>query len=422
MAYTEAFQATGKDEYARTAGEVLSYVLRDMTDVEGGFYSAEDADSEGEEGRFYVWTEGEIRQTLTPGEADLAVKVFNVDMAGNYIEEATGRRTGRNILHMARSMAEIASHVDLFELEARHRLETAREKLFEVRERRVHPHKDDKILTDWNGLMIAALARAAQAFDDSAYAESAERAADFVLDNMRRADGRLFHRYRKGEAAVQANVDDYVFLIWGLIDLYETVFEVKYLRAALDLARDLVDHFWDDTGGGFYFTPDDGESLILRQKEVYDGAVPSGNSVAMLDLLRLGRMTANADFEARAYRIAEAFSGRVRQMPAAYSQLMVALDFALGPSHEVVVVGDSRAEDTKEMVKALRRHFLPNKVLLLRPTEQETSDILSLAEFIRHQSSIEGRATAYVCRNYQCQLPTTDIEKMLELLDAVAWR
>ncbi len=416
MAYIEAYQATGKEEYEKTAREIFTYVMRDMTSQGGGFYSAEDADSEGEEGRFYLWTEGEIRQILDKDEADLFIKVFNVEKGGNFREEATGKGTGGNILYLKKSPHEIASQLKIPEGEVEKRLETARQRLFAVRERRVHPHKDDKILTDWNGLMIAALSKGARVFNEPSYAEAARRAVDFVFKNMRRPDGRLLHRYRDGQADIGGNVDDYAFMIWGLIELYESTFDVNYLQTAISLNSDLIKHFWDDKGGGFYFTPDDGESLIVRQKEIYDGAIPSGNSVAMLNLLRLGRMTGNSDFEEKAATIGRAFSNGVKQFPGAFTQLMVALDFAIGPSYEVVIVGNSQSEDTKAMLNTLGRQFVPNKVVLLRPTEKESPDVIRIAEFTKNQSSLGGKATAYVCLNYVCKLPTTDISKMLELL------
>jgi len=203
-----------------------------------------------------------------------------------------------------------------------------------------------------------------------------------------------------------------------LIELYEATFETRYLKAALALNHDLLQHFWDDQTGGLYFTADDAEKLLVREKEIYDGAIPSGNSVAAYNLLRLGRITANSDFEEKAMRIGLAFSRSVRQSPLAHTQLMVATDFGIGPTHEVVVAGDSRARDTKAMLKALRTRFLPNKILLLRPTEEESPDIIRLAEYTRHQSSIDGKATAYVCLNYSCKVPTTDTTEMLGMLNA----
>jgi len=417
MAYTEAYQATGKEEYRKTAREIFTYVLRDMTAPEGGFYSAEDADSEGKEGKFYLWTEEEIRQVLGSEEADLILKVFNIEKNGNFMEQATGKRAGANILHLRKSLTEIASELKMSDQDLQKRLETARQKLFAYREKRIHPHKDDKILTDWNGLMIAAFAKGARVFDEPRYAEAAKATVDFILKNMRKSDGRLLHRYRDGQAALPAQVDDYAFLIWGMLELYETIFEVRYLQIGLDLNRDLMKHFWDDNNGGFYFVADDGENLLVRQKEIYDGAIPSGNSLAMLNLLRLGRITANYDFEEKAARIGRAFSRNVKQSPSAYTQLMVAVDFGVGPSYEVVIAGNSQAKDTKEMLKAIRTQFIPNKVVILRPTEQESPDINRLAEFTKSQASIDGRATAYVCLNYNCKFPTTDITKMLDLLN-----
>jgi uncharacterized protein YyaL (SSP411 family) len=417
-AYTETYQATGREEWRSTAREILAYVLRDMTAPEGGFYSAEDADSEEEEGKYYLWTEEEVRGELDPDEADLVVRAFGIQQAGNFVEEATGRRTGRNILHLRGSIAEVASALEMPEPLLKDKVEAARRKLIAARERRIHPQKDDKILTDWNGLMIAALAKAAQVFDDPGYEDSARRAADFIWQNMRTADGRLLHRYRDGQAAVKANLDDYAFLAWGLIELYEATFDVSYLENALELARDLRDHFWDDENGAFFFTPDDGESLLVRQKEVQDRAIPSGNSVAMLDLLRLGRMTADPDLEVMASGVARALSGVVKQSPGACTYLAVALDFGLGPSYEAVVAGLPQAEDTNAMLRALRSQFLPNKVVLLRPTNEACPGIVRLAEFTQQHASINGKATAYVCLDNECRLPTTDAEEMLELLEA----
>ena len=417
MAYTEAYQATGKEDYGKTAREIFTYVLRDMTAPEGGFCSAEDADSEGEEGKFYLWTREEVRQALGNEEAVFIAKVFNIEKDGNFVEQATGRGSGVNILHLRKALGELASDLNLSQQDLQAHLEVIRQKLFAYREKRVHPMKDDKILTDWNGLMIAALAKGAQAFDESEYAEVACRAADFILGNMRKPDGQLLHRYRDGQAGIEANLDDYAFLVWGLIELYEAVFNTRYLKVALELTNDILRHFWDEDGGGLYLTPDDGESLFVRKKEIYDGAIPSGNSVAMLNLLRLGRMTATPGLEEKAARIGNAFSGSVKQSLSAHTQLMVALDFGIGPCYEVVIAGKAQAEDTKAMVKALRTRFLTNKVVLLNPGERESPEIAQLAAFTKNQSSIGGKATAYVCLNHNCKLPTTDIGKMLELLN-----
>ena len=417
MAYTEAYQATGIKEFEETAKEIFAYVLRDMTDKEGGFYSAEDADSEGVEGKFYVWTEDEIRQTLKGDEADLIINVYSIDKIGNFRDEASGENTGANILHLNKSLTEIAFKNKESVDGLKESVEAARQKLFAVRNKRVHPHKDDKILTDWNGLMIAALAKGAQAFDEPKYAEAAKRAADFILTGMRREDGRILHRYRDGHTAILANVDDYAFLIWGLLELYETVFDVDYLQTALDLNSEMIKYFWDEKDGGFYFTAEDAEELIVRQKEIYDGAIPSGNSVAVSNLFRLSRITANTDFEDKANKIMLAFSKDVESAPSGYTQMMVALGFGIGPSYEIVIVGNPEADDTKEMLSSLGKHFIPYKVILLKHDDQETADITKIAEYTEYHSSFDGKATAYVCLDFACKMPVTNTEEMLKLLN-----
>src|SRR5712692_948935 len=416
LAYLEAYQATGKEDYAKTAREIFTYVSRDMTSPGGGFYSAEDADSEGEEGKFYLWTEGEIRKVLPKSDADLFVKAFGVEAGGNFTDPFGKQKVGANILRRTKPIKNLAAELKMPEADLQTRLETSRQKLFAVREQRVHPGKDDKILTDWNGLMIAAFARGAQVLDEPKYAEAARRSVDFILKNLRTPDGRVLHRYREGQATIKAHADDYAFPVWGLIELYEATFDVKYLQTALDLNADLVKHFWDANGGGFYFTADDDEALLVRQREVEDNAIPSGNSVAMLNLLRLSRITANTDLEAKAALISKAFAGEVKRAPSGHAELMAALDFGIGPSYEVVIAGNSQAADTKAMLRAISKQYVPNKVVILKPTEQNAPEITRLAEFTKYQTSRDGKATAYVCLNYNCKLPTTEINKMLELL------
>lgn len=351
-------------------------------------------------------------------DSELMKKVFGIDKYGNFTEVENG--SGKNILHLSMTLPELEVDLDLPAQEIQRRMDDAKQKLFAAREKRVHPGKDDKILTDWNGLMIAALAKGAQAFDKPEYADAACRAADFILSHMRGQDGRLYHRYRDDEPAVMAFLDDHAFLTWGLIELYEATFKVPYLRAALEINEIMIEHFWDRKNQGFYFTADDAEELIFRKKEIYDGAVPSGNSVAMLNLLRLGKMTANTEFEEKAAHIGRAFSGTIWQAPMAYTQMMVGLDFAFGPTNVVVIAGDAGSEDTKAMLAALRREFMPGKVVILR--QSKDPEIIGIAEYARDLMSIKGRATAYVCRNYSCQLPVTDAGKMMGLLKSMSER
>ena len=416
VAYLETFQATGNEEYAGTAGEIFTYVLRDMTGSEGGFYSAVDADSEGEEGKFYLWNYNEVKQILTPEEADFAVKVYNIENDGNFGDDISGNKIERNILHMAKTYREMACELNMSVTGFHKTLESVRQKLLAQRNKRVHPNKDEKILTDWNGLMIAALAMGARVLDEPLYVNAAKCAVSFIFSKMFSPDGQLLHRFYDGESAVDANLDDYAFLIQGLLELYETTFDVDYLKNALKLNKYLLRHFWDDKNGGFFFASDDNEDLFIRQKEIYDGAVPSGNSIAMLNLLRLGRITGDSNFEQKASGLSRAFSKNVRNVPSAYAQLMVAVDFAVGPSYEVVIAGDQQDVDTKKMLQAIHWKFIPNKIVIFLPTGSDLSGISGISPFTKHQSTIDGKTTAYVCVDYKCKLPTTNINRMLSSL------
>ena len=368
IAYLEAFQLTGNEEWAEVSGRILDYVLRDMTAPGGGFYSAEDADSEGKEGKFYLWTMGEIREVLSPEELELATTIFNLSEEGNYTDEITAAKTGRNILHMRQPTTDDGGKLD-----------TIRKKLFNQRLKRVHPLKDDKILTDWNGLMVAAMAMAGRVLERPQYINAAREAVTFIFNHMVTHEGRLLHRYRATEADINAFIDDYAFVIWGLLELYEATFDAAYLKKALSLNDMTLKHFWDHKDGGFFFTADDAEPLLVRRKEGHDGAMPSGNSVAMLNLLRLGRITFEGKLEEKAAAIGWTFSAELAHSPIAYTQLLIGLDFALGPSFEVVVAGDSRSPATRDALAAILKPFQPNKVVVLRPTEVADAAITQIS-------------------------------------------
>ena len=418
LAYVETYQATGKEIYAKTTREIFEYVLRDMTSSEGGFYSAEDADSEGEEGLFYLWTPEEMREILGEKDGDLIISLFNVIDGGNFVDQAAGMKTGRNILHLKESFEKLAVTFNLTEDEIENKWNKARVKLFEVREKRIHPLKDDKILTDWNGLKIAALAKGAAVLNEPEYARAARTAADFILDKLSDDKGRLFKRYRLGEAGLPGHIDDYAFMVWGLLELYEATFDIKYLGKALELNDRMLEDFWDEKHGGLFFTAKNNDELLVRSKEVYDGALPSGNSVAAMNLLRLGHMTANTDLEDKAIAIGRAFSEQVNRAPMGHAQLLSAMMFAFIPTFEVVIVGRPGADDTQTMLKALQQNYSPNKVVLFRPMELSTPSIIDFASFTEFQTAIDGKATAYVCEKHACNAPTTDVGKMLELLQA----
>jgi len=406
IAYIEAYQATKKVIYKQTTKEIFAYVLRDMTSSESGFYSAEDADSEGEEGKFYVWSKEELGNILEKKELDLATSIFNIEQSGNYLEESTGKKTGTNILHM-----KIVPKSDMQD-----EIEKIRNKLFDVRKKRIHPHKDDKILTDWNGLMIAALVKGAVAFQEKKYLNAAKNTADFILSNLRESNGKLLHIYKDGSSEIQGYLSDYTFFIWGLIELYEATFDIFYLKTALELHRIQIDDFWDESIGGFYFTAKNSKKLLTRQKEIYDGAIPSGNSIAMLNLLRLSYITGDHELEEKADILSRVFSDKVKASPLAYTQFLVAIDFAIGPTYSLVIAGDSDAEDTKELISTILNEYLPNKVFMLRKTEQKIPDIDNYSNFVEFFYNLESKATAFVCINKTCKPPTNDIHKTLEFL------
>ena len=406
--YIEAYQATRKEEYALTATKIIDYVLTAMTSPEGGFYSAESADSDGEEGKFYLWQAGETKRILGKKEASLAESVFHIEKYGNYDDSITGEKTGRNILYLA----EDPKPADTFE--------AARRKMLEARNLRPRPDLDDKILTDWNGLMIGALAKAAKALDQPAFGKAAQRAAHFILDNLRSKDGKLLHRWRLGKAGLPGNAADYAFLAWGLLELYEWDFDVRWLAAAHSLTNMLIEDFWDRKLGGFYLTSAQGDSFLPRIKEINDSTLPSSNSLAMHNLIRLSRLTGDHVFAEKAAKISSVFSSKVHDFAAAYPVLLSSLEFALAPSREVVIVGNPGAADTGSMVRALRQKYYPNTVVLFKPANEESPSIIKHAGFVEFMGAVNNQATAYVCTNFKCNFPTTDPVKMLENLNAIA--
>ncbi|MFZ2446094.1 MAG: thioredoxin domain-containing protein [Syntrophobacteraceae bacterium] len=408
LAYTDAGLATGNVRHGRTAREIFEYVLRDMKSPEGGFYSAEDADSEGKEGTFYTWTPKEVAAILGKDAADVFCRVFDISDRGNFEE-------GRSIPHLpkppgglARGLGMSAPDLDLL-------LEDSRRKLFQARDKRIHPLKDDKILVSWNGLMIAALARGYQAFGDESLVLAARGAADFILDAMR-PGGRLHRRYRQGEVAHRAYADDYAFLIWGLLDLYESVFDIKYLAEAVRLQEEMTRLFGDAAGGGFFYTGSDAESMIVKEKPVQDGAIPSGNSVAALNLLRLGRMTGNTAFEKEADLMLRNFAAQVALFPPAYTHFLQAVDFSLGPTREIVIAGDFSAEPTRKMIKTVHRLFLPNRVLLLKDQGDGGAKLSGIAPFSETMTRGERGPVAYVCENFACRSPVAESAELESML------
>lgn len=419
IAYTEAYQATKNPLYERTVREIFTYVLRDMLSEKGGFFSAEDADSEGIEGKFYVWGYNELQSLLEKEDFTLFTKVYNIKKEGNYREEATQEITGNNILHLNKPFEVLADEFEISLDKLQKKLDSIHKILFIEREKRIHPHKDDKILTDWNGMMIAALALGGYVFKDPDYIKAAENGVDFLLKHLMTNEGRILHRFRAESADLKAFIDDYAFFIWGLLNLYEATLKVKYLELAIDFTKDQINYYWDNEIGAFYFTALDAEKLIARRKEIYDGAIPSGNSVAMLNLLRLSQLTGNSEYEKKADILGRVFAENIKNNALGFSYFLTAVDFALGPTFSLVISGDSDKEDTIQLLEIIRDSYLPNKALLHRPTEVELPKIDELSNFITYFDKYENKATAYVCVNKTCKPPTNEAEKMLEYLNPI---
>lgn len=407
IACTEASQALGEPFHQRTAEEVITYVLRDMQGPEGGFYSAEDADSEGEEGKFYVWTVDEVVDALGEAEGIFFAKAYGFTEEGNFAEESTGLKNGANIPHFIKAPEDMAKLLKVTPDEMEARLSRSRETLFALRERRVHPFKDDKVLTDWNGLMIVALAKAGRAFGKPEYIDAAKRGADFALATLRTPEGRLHKRYRHGQAGLPGHLEDYAYLSWGLIELYEATYEARYLQAAVELVATMREQFEDEEFGGFFQTAEDGEELIVRAKEAYDGAMPSGNSAAALVLLKLGRMTGDDALVASAENTFKAFGQVLERQPSGFCQMMSAGDYARSGSIEIVLAGNVGDPDFEALRREVDRRFLPNAVVLHRPFGED-APILNVVPALKAYGMVKGRATAFLCRNFACEAPTTD--------------
>lgn len=412
MAYAETYQLTKKSFYREVVEEILEYVKREMMDRGGGFYSAEDADSEDEEGKFYLWSYAELRNVLGE-DFPFAEKVFNIRKEGNYREEATGYPAEKNILYMERPYKEFAEEIGISENELKEKMSKIKERLFEARGKRIHPLKDTKILTDWNGLMISAFSIASQVLANQEYAEIAKKAADFIISEMKTNNQLLLHRYKDGEVKFYGNISDYAFLVWGLIETYHASFEEKYLREAIFLTDKMIEHFWDSENAGFFITPDFGENLIVRPKETYEGAIPSGSSVAAYNLLRLYRITGKQIYKDCGIKTIESIFARIKSAPTGYSMMLVAYDFYLSNGMEIVFAGEK--EKVKEFNRELHNFYIPHKTILFKESE-------SLSEIAPYTESIPLRNNAvdvYLCSNFTCQLALDNLREFKEALSKI---
>lgn len=392
--YSETYQLTKNALFSKISNDIFTYIIRDMLSPEGGFYSAEDADSDGKEGKFYVWTYDEILKVLGRTEGEKFCDDFNITMGGNF--------DGKNIPNLINSKGLSIDSSSIF-------------KLFEYRNKRIHPHKDDKILTSWNGLMIASLSIGGKVFGNNDYIISAKNAVRFIYTKLFNSNGRLLARYRDGDASILAYSDDYAFLIWGLIELYETTFDFEYLQKAIDLNEELIRYFWDENSGGLFLYGSDSEQLITRPKELYDGVIPSSNSVSTLNWLRLSRLVSDPKLEELAEKQFKTFGSLINSNPTSCTYMLSAYLFKTSVKKEVVIIGEEHNLNTKEMIDILNSKFSPYTTTIFKDA-QNNFNITKLLPHLSDYTQINNLPTAYICENNKCNPPTTDISDFENML------
>lgn len=430
--YLETFQATGKEFYKIIAQETLDYVLREMEHPEGGFYTAEDADSlvpnsqtvEGDnhhqEGAFYLWQGEEVAQLLDPQAAAIMKAYFGISAQGNIFGEG-GDFSHQNLLFRNESLETLARKYAMTLSALSKLVDESRVKMFLQRKKRERPGRDEKILVDINGLMISTLALASMVTGDVRYRLAAQKAAHFISQKLTRPDGRLWHCYRGGEPAVEANLDDYAFLVNGLIELYEASYNIDYLREARRLSGEMVRLFSGSGEGGLYYTAFDAEPLLVRSKDISDGALPSGNAVAGLNFIRLAHLFMDMNWQRKAEALIAEFLPQVRHFPTGYPQFLITVDAALGPAREIVIAGEEGDAEALRLLAKIHERYLPHLTVIYRPGQsQEARSHLELMPFLEAQPPLDGRTTVYVCEDNHCRLPMQDfsaIDKYLDSLD-----
>jgi hypothetical protein len=397
--FLDAYQTTRNNFYRQIAEETLDYVLREMTSPEGGFYSTQDADSEGEEGKFFVWTPRQVEAILGENEAAVFCSYYDITPEGNF--------ESKSILNVPRPGSMVARLHNMEEDRFWEIIRRGRSLLFAEREKRVRPGRDEKILTAWNGLMLRSFAEAANVLDREDYRQVAIRNAEFILAKLR-SEGRLLRTYRDGEAKLNAYLEDHAFLLDSLLSLYEATFDPRWIKESLNLADILLQQFWDAEGKGFYFTATDHESLICRSKDFYDNATPSGNSVAAHALLRLAKLTGEEKWSTPARELLKMMAAPMTRHSSAFANLLSVLDFSLAKTREIAVIGNPNAEETKSLLREIFYPYLPNKVVAC-------GDGNSLY-LLKDRPQLDGKPTVYVCENYVCKAPVTRPEELRPLL------
>jgi uncharacterized protein YyaL (SSP411 family) len=409
LVYLHAWQVTGEWNYRRVCEETLDYVLREMSDPAGGYYSTQDADSDGAEGTFYLWTPAEIREALGEEEAALVERVWGVLPGGNF--------EGRSILHMASTEAEVASELGLSETDVHTRVQQARQILYETRARRNWPGRDDKVLTAWNGFMLRAMAEAGRILDREEYRRSARSNALFLLEHLTTDQGRVYRSWRRGVAKVDAYLEDYASLVNGLLSTYESTYETMFLTRAAVYADVLIDRFWDDEASSFFDTARDHEALVGRPRELSDGATPSGTSLAAEALLRLAEFTGEERYRDVAARVLVPLAAAMVDQPSSFSHFLCALDDFIGPMQEVVLVAAPDDPSATALRRAVASRFLPRSVLAVA-TAGSAEGAAHAVPLLRDRVLREGKSTAYVCQGFVCRSPVTSVEDLLSQLPA----
>ena len=409
--YLHVYQQTQDDFYRRIAEETLDYVLREMTDERGGFYSTQDADSEGHEGKFFVWTIEEVKEILGEEDGSLFSAYYDVTEGGNF--------EGKNILNVSRSVEDVAKATGTTREHLQEVLERGRRELFAVRELRIKPARDEKILTAWNGLMLASFAEAAAILERSDYREAAERNAHFVLENLRR-DGLLLRTHKDNQSKLNGYLEDYAFLIDGLIALYQATGGLRWLEEARTLTEKMLEEFWDAEEGGFFYTGKSHEELIVRSKDYLDNATPSGNSVAAEVLLYLASLTANEDYARQAVTIFRLMRDPLKRYASAFGRLLGALDFHLSTHKEIAIIGEREKQETHELLREVWTRYLPNKIVA--QTEGGDEKAAEVVPLLQDRTMIDGRSTAYVCEHYTCQQPVTSPAELARQLSSATLR
>lgn len=405
IAYVEAWQATGREVHAVTARQVLDYVLDRLTSPDGVFYSAEDADSEGGEGKYYLWTEEDIATVIGLEEMAMARRLFGTTPDGNAHVVSGDDLSGKNVLHVE----------DLSRL-SDPACERMRVDLLAARDHRPRPARDEKVMTDWNGLMIAALARCGAVLQESRYVEAAERAADHLINNMMSADGALFHLRKEGDASVPGFLDDHAFLIWGLLELHQADQELRWLGMSITLMQTMLDRFWDDDGGGFFQTEHGSPDIIHRRKEAYDGGVPSGNSVALHNLVWLNSITGRDYYLEKADALVAAFSGIIFRSPEQYAHFLNGLDQRMDTFFTVVISGTKGGRDISSFLQALASTYVPSKVVLVVEPGEDGDGLRAIAPIARGHSTQNGKAMGWVCTRTECLPGTSDASTLVGLM------